>query len=135
MFCINEYRNLVGLIRPREILSIQTRNLVMADTQKPVETAIRNKIISNLNPVHLDVINESYMHNVPKGSETHFKVIVVSDKFENVSLVQRHRTIQQLLGYELENGVHALSIVAKTPTQWSEDSEVKPSPKCLGGNK
>lgn len=60
----------------------------MTGTQNPVETSIRNKIISELNPTHLDIINESYMHNVPKGSETHFKVVVVSDKFENVSLVQ-----------------------------------------------
>ena len=30
------------------------------------------------------VINESYMHNVPKGSETHFKVVVVSPEFNEV---------------------------------------------------
>ena len=30
------------------------------------------------------MINESYMHNVPKGSETHFKVVVVSPEFNEV---------------------------------------------------
>ena len=34
------------------------------------------------NTSQFQVINESYMHNVPKGSETHFKVVVVSGKFE-----------------------------------------------------
>lgn len=30
-------------------------------------------VLEELSPVHLEVVNESYMHNVPKGSETHFK--------------------------------------------------------------
>ena len=37
-----------------------------------------------MNTSQFQVINESYMHNVPKGSETHFKVVVVSGKFEEV---------------------------------------------------
>jgi stress-induced morphogen len=48
----------------------------------PVEQRIVEKITSALSPVHLAVVNESYMHSVPRGSETHFKVFVVSDKFE-----------------------------------------------------
>lgn len=55
--------------------------------EKPVEKTIREKITSALDPVHLEVINESYMHNVPRGSETHFKVVVVSKEFENVPLI------------------------------------------------
>lgn len=43
----------------------------------PISTAITKSIRDNLQPIHLEVINESYMHNVPKGSETHFKVLVV----------------------------------------------------------
>ena len=35
--------------------------------------------------------------------ETHFKVILVSDEFEDIKLVQRHRKINELLKYELEN--------------------------------
>ena len=61
-------------------------------------------------PSHLEVINESNMHNVPKGSETHFKVVVVSDSFEGLSLVKRHRAVNEVLAQELQSGVHALSI-------------------------
>ncbi|KAK6635675.1 hypothetical protein RUM44_000929 [Polyplax serrata] len=100
---------------------------------KPVENTIRGKLTAALNPVHLNIINESYMHNVPKGSETHFKVVLVSKEFENKSLLQRHRMVNSALDYELKNGVHALSIVAKTPDQWSAEEKVEPSPKCLGG--
>lgn len=54
----------------------------------PIETSIRDTLTDNLQPVHLEVINESYMHNVPKGAETHFKVLVVSEKFENLALIK-----------------------------------------------
>jgi BolA protein len=55
---------------------------------KPMEHAIRKKLTEALNPVQLDIFNESYMHNVPPGSETHFKVVVVSDKFDNLPLIK-----------------------------------------------
>eukprot|EP01031_Cornospumella_fuschlensis_P028131 gene28131-33970_t len=61
------------------------------------------------------------MHNVPKGSESHFKLIIVSDAFQNLPLVQRHRKVFQAVNAELQaNGgsVHALSITAKTPAEW-----------------
>jgi len=57
-----------------------------------VEETIRSKLTSSLQPTHLSILNESYMHNVPKGSETHFKVIVVSDKFDNSTLIQVYPT-------------------------------------------
>ncbi|RHY30878.1 hypothetical protein DYB32_003948 [Aphanomyces invadans] len=73
------------------------------------------------------------MHNVPKGSETHFKVVVVSAAFEGKPLIQRHRLVNQVLADELDGGVHALSIQSKTPSQWDANSTVRPSPSCLGG--
>ena len=54
----------------------------------PVEVSMYNKLKTGLQPVHLELRNESYMHNVPKGSETHFKVVVVSAQFEGKPLIQ-----------------------------------------------
>ena len=101
----------------------------------PVETQITQKLKEAFHPlIHLEVLNESYMHNVPLGSETHFKVIVVSEKFENQNLIARHRAVNQTLSEELsKGGVHALSIVAKTENQWSDMKTIDPSPKCRGG--
>jgi BolA protein len=42
---------------------------------------------------HLEVVNESGSHNVPAGSETHFKVVLVSDAFDGVRLIARHRRV------------------------------------------
>lgn len=54
---------------------------------KPIESSIRKKLKESLDPYFIDVINESYMHNVPKGSETHFKVVVVSEQFDDKPLI------------------------------------------------
>jgi stress-induced morphogen len=80
------------------------------------------------------------MHNVPANSETHFKVIVVSDQFVQLPTpLQRHRRVNEILKEELQGPVHALSIVTKTPEQWksmqeSGNVEIGASPNCRGGD-
>ncbi|XP_053330294.1 bolA-like protein 1 [Spea bombifrons] len=103
--------------------------------EKPVEKSIRSKLSESLQPCYLEVNNESYMHAVPKGSETHFKVVVVSEMFNGKTLIQRHRLVNELLKEELAGSVHALSIQAKTPQQWEENPTVSKSPACMGGSK
>ena len=100
-----------------------------------LQATIEAKLGEALHPVHLEVINESAMHNVPPGSETHFKVLVVSPAFAGLGLVDRHRRVNEALRDELRGGVHALSIRALTPDQWGEKSEGFVSPPCLGGSK
>lgn len=49
--------------------------------------------------------------------ESHFNVRVIASCFEGMSLVLRHKMIYTLLTSEMSNGIHALSIYAKTPTE------------------
>ncbi|XP_075137249.1 bolA-like protein 1 [Leptodactylus fuscus] len=114
---------------------VTSRYLGSQSMEKPVETSIRAKLTQNLQPCHLEVHNESYMHAVPAGSESHFKVVVVSDVFDGKSLIQRHRLVNDVLKEELAGPVHALSIEAKTPQQWEENPTVSKSPACMGGSK
>jgi len=101
---------------------------------KPVESSIRRKLEEFFEPRYLDVLNESGMHAVPKGSETHFKVIVVSERFLNEPLINRHRLVNKVLEAEFKSGLHALSIIAKTRDQWEgSDKIVDKSPPCRGG--
>ncbi|XP_078042601.1 DNA-binding transcriptional regulator BolA isoform X1 [Augochlora pura] len=109
------------------------RNMSNVVQVNPIQLSIRKKLADFLNPSHIEVINESYMHNVPKGAETHFKVVVVSKEFVGKPLLKRHQMINNLLQAELQGGVHALSIVAKTPDQWEDGNKVSPSPACMGG--
>lgn len=96
---------------------------------------LRRALEEGLAPSHLEVVDESSQHSVPRGAETHFKVTVVSDAFAGLSPVQRHRRVNQLLGEAFRAGLHALSIHAKTPAEWGTAPEVMASPACLGGSK
>jgi BolA family transcriptional regulator, general stress-responsive regulator len=99
-----------------------------------IQSIIENKLAQEFTPSYLAVMNESHMHNVPPGSESHFKVVVVSDVFNGLRLIARHRAINQLLAVELAESIHALSIHAYTSDEWHQQQERFPeSPKCHGG--
>jgi stress-induced morphogen len=102
-------------------------------TDGPIRRCILEKVTLSFAPSHVEVINESYMHSVPESSETHFKLVIVSSQFQGISLVDRHRKVNHLLETELKSGVHALSLLLKTPEQWNINSTISPSPTCRGG--
>jgi BolA family transcriptional regulator, general stress-responsive regulator len=97
---------------------------------------IQQKLQQAFSPIHLEVINESHMHSVPEGSESHFKVVVVSDAFDGEKLIARHRQVNQVLSEELAGGIHALALHTMTPDDWfNKGGTVADSPACLGGSK
>ena len=100
-----------------------------------VQNNIERKLEDRFSPIVLEVTNESSKHSVPAGSETHFKVVVVSDAFEGKALVERHRLVYETLGDELRSGVHALTITSRTPAEWQKNGVAPTSPPCLGGSK
>jgi BolA protein len=86
--------------------------------------------------MHLEVVDESHMHSVPEGAESHFKVIVVSERFRDDRLVGRHRLVNRLLEVELRSGLHALALHTWTPDEWFDRGGAAPdSPQCMGGSK
>jgi BolA protein len=91
------------------------------------------KKLAELAPSYLTVENESHKHSVPKNSETHFRVEIVSDAFSGVRAVQRHQKVYQLLQQELAGPVHALAIHAYAPDEWQGNAPS--SPDCLGGSR
>ena len=66
-----------------------------------VQAVIEEKLVESLRIRHLEVVNESDNHNVPPGSESHFKVVLVSDEFAGQRLIQRHRQVNKILANEL----------------------------------
>ncbi len=100
---------------------------------------IARKLLDGLAPERLLLENESHKHSVPKGSETHWNLIIVAERFAGQSRVQRQRTVYALLAEELQQkkGIHALTMKALTPSEWeAAGGEVSnPAPPCLGGSK
>ena len=74
-----------------------------------------------LQPERLEVINESHRHAGHAGDdgsgETHYQVVIVSDKFTGCSRVECHRMVYDLLESELKGSIHALSIKASVPSK------------------
>lgn len=86
--------------------------------------------LQQLSPSHLEVVNESSGHGgYFPGKESHFKVIVVSESFAGLRLVQRHQKIYSVAGDLLSPGkIHALAIHAFLPVEWQgQDTS---SPNC-----
>ena len=84
---------------------------------------------SALNVESMFLENESAMHNVPIDSETHFKLVIVSDDFVEMTKVKRHQLIYQTL-VETMKKIHALSIQAFTIDEFKTNPVILSSPDC-----
>lgn len=81
---------------------------------------------------HLDVVDESHLHAVPAGAQTHFKIIMVCDVFLGRTRVQRQQDLMSLLKAEFQTGLHALSLQLLTPEEWDKQKgQVISSPECI----
>ena len=80
-------------------------------------------------PTKLLVEDESHTHR-RQGSETHFYVLVVSEKFQGQSRLERHRQVNALLREEFETGLHALSLYLYTPEEYQKKEGDPQSPQC-----
>lgn len=86
-----------------------------------IAASIRAKLTGALNPVQLELVDESSHHAGHAGmqglaaQETHFRLTVVAEAFRGMSRVQRQREIYRLLAEEFADGMHALAVTAKAP--------------------
>ena len=98
------------------------------------QSRMQHLITQEFPPHHLEVEDESHRHHVPEGSESHFKITLVSAKFANLPRIARHRLINALLKPEFEQGLHALSMHLYTLDEWTAKGKtVLESPKCKDG--
>ena len=96
----------------------------------PVQEHIQQTLEETFEPLHLEVTNESHRR---AEDESHFHVLVVSDKFEGTPLIKRHRAVQSLFTDEQgQLKFHSLRITAKTEKQWANNNTVHQAPKCTG---
>jgi BolA family transcriptional regulator, general stress-responsive regulator len=86
-----------------------------------VAETIEAKLTAALQPVTLKIADESARHaghaGAAPGGETHFHVSIVSAAFSGRTRVARQRLVYEILAEELAGGVHALSLVTRTPDE------------------
>lgn len=100
-----------------------------------IQNEIESLLQTHFTPAFLLVENESHQHNVPAGSESHFKAVIVADAFVDKRLVQRHQLVYKALGDVVRDQIHALALHTYTPEEWQTRQENAPdSPACRGGS-
>ena len=84
-----------------------------------LEQSMRDTLMIALEPIRLDVVNESHLHAGHAGSpgtgDSHFRLLVVSPLFEGRSRLERHRMVNEALADYLATKIHALAIKAFAP--------------------
>ncbi len=84
---------------------------------------LKEKLTAAVAPTHLEVIDESHKHAGHAGAREgggHFAVTVVSAQFVGKTLIQRHRIVYAAVDELMDTAIHALSINAQTPTEFSQ---------------
>ena len=95
---------------------------------------IADILSQQLSSEQVEIIDESHKHHVPEGHESHFNILVISEAFQALSKLDRHRLINKLLAEEFKTGLHALSLHLHTPTEWETAREqLLASPNCRNG--
>ena len=93
---------------------------------------IKKNLEVNIKPTYLKVINESDHHHGMRNTETHFRIEVVSDWFNDKKRLERHRLVQDILKDELSM-IKAFSLHAYSPREWKNlKIALEKSPLCQG---
>lgn len=122
-----QFKSILSISRTNILTSFKPkfnlRHISSTQDMESVSESIRQKLCDALHPTEIKVVDDSWKHaghasakNLRSG-ETHFAVTVISSEFENVPLVRRHQMVYRLLKKELDEGVHALQLVTKTPKE------------------
>jgi len=81
---------------------------------------IRERLTNSLQPVELEIIDESAKHAGHAGAASgggHFIVNITASAFNDKTLIQRHRLVYDAVDDIMHREIHALSIQAKTPEE------------------
>jgi BolA protein len=71
-------------------------------------------------PDSIEVTDESHRHRGHPGAASgggHFRVVLVSDRFEGRTRIERHRMVYEALGDWMGSEIHALALETRSPSE------------------
>lgn len=83
---------------------------------------IRSRLLATFAPIECQLDDESHLHAGHAGAASgagHYKVRLVSERFEGLNRIARHRLVYDCLGDMMTSNIHALNIIALTPSEVS----------------
>ncbi|MDP3668865.1 MAG: BolA family protein [Telluria sp.] len=81
---------------------------------------IRALLEAALAPSVLELTDESAMHAGHEGAKSgggHYRLTIVSERFEGLRLVMRHRLVYDSVHDMMHTDIHALAITALAPSE------------------
>ncbi len=85
----------------------------------PIERELRTTLERELSPTRLEIVNDSASHHGHAGDdgsgESHFSVLVESERFSGLSRLERQRLVNRVLGDLPGERIHALSLKTLAP--------------------
>lgn len=99
-----------------------------------IATKIEALVTTDLQCIEFYLENESHQHS-GTATDSHFKMILVSNDFAGQRAVQRHQRVYAVVAQLMKNPIHALALHLFTAAEWAvkEDKQLL-SPKCLGAS-
>lgn len=81
---------------------------------------IRQRLTEALQPETLDIEDDSASHigHASAGGGGHFNIVIVSDKFNGLNLIKRHRMVYEAVDDMMNSDIHALSMKTYTPEEF-----------------
>ena len=55
------------------------------------------------------------------GNGDHYSILVISNKFTNISLIERHKIIYSIFDKEITKEIHAMQIKTYTHAEWNKN--------------
>jgi len=84
---------------------------------------MRSRLMVEFEPTRLDIVNESHLHaghrSSPGTGDSHYRVLVVSKKFEGLNRVARQRLVNKALAELMGKPIHALAMETLSPEELS----------------
>ena len=89
----------------------------MDERARRIEEILRRRF----SPVHLELRDESHKHVGHRGASSgggHYHVTLVVAEFEELSLLERHRLVNEALRDLFGGTIHALGLKTRAPSEW-----------------
>lgn len=83
---------------------------------------IRSRLVATFAPLECQLVDDSHLHAGHAGAASgagHYSVRLVSDRFDGLSRLARHRLVYDCLRDMMHSDIHALNIIALAPSEVS----------------
>ena len=88
-----------------------------------IEETISTQLSNLITVSHLELKDSTgkHVHHDNFDGGLHLSAIIVSDDFNNLSLLERHQLVYNALGSMIKNEIHAFSMKTFTNSEWKRN--------------